>query len=140
MKPDTIINAEQAMINSQEASSFKLNASTDFLRTPEKGSEFSINKSEKPSEIGAISADVAITTMLPQPVIDEPIVDDKTTASSYPTVAADDDLIEKDWVDKAKKIISDTKDNPHQQEKEISELQVKYLKDRFKIEIGNSGN
>ncbi len=48
-----------------------------------------------------------------------------------PPVAADEDLIEKEWVVRAKKIINDTKDDPYHQEREVSKLQVDYLKKRF---------
>lgn len=48
-----------------------------------------------------------------------------------PMVAADDDLIEKEWVDKAKKIIQQTKSDPYTQEKEVSKLQADYIKKRY---------
>lgn len=61
---------------------------------------------------------------------------------SVATVAQDDDLsaddvdvIEKEWVDKAKKIVSATKDDPHQQEKEVSKLQADYLMKRYGKQI-----
>lgn len=59
-----------------------------------------------------------------------PIADDDA-----PLVAADDELIEKEWVDKAKKIVAKTKDNPYQQEKEVSRLQADYLKKRYGKEV-----
>ncbi len=48
-----------------------------------------------------------------------------------PLVAADDDLIEKEWVDKAKKIIEQTRSDPYAQEKEVSKLQADYMKKRY---------
>ncbi len=48
-----------------------------------------------------------------------------------PTIADDVDVIEKEWVDKAKSIVSSTKDNPHMQEKEVSKLQADYLMKRY---------
>ena len=48
-----------------------------------------------------------------------------------PLVAGDDDLIEKEWVDKAKKIIQQTKSDPYAQEKEVSKLQADYIKKRY---------
>jgi hypothetical protein len=56
-----------------------------------------------------------------------PAVGDDTN----PTSAADDDLIEKEWVEKAKKVIADTKHDPHLQEQEVSRLQADYLKKRY---------
>ncbi len=48
-----------------------------------------------------------------------------------PTTAGDDDLIEKEWIDKAKKIISETKNDPHEQEKAFIRLQADYLRKRY---------
>lgn len=57
-----------------------------------------------------------------QPVV----VDD-----SNPSVAADDDLIEKEWVEKAKQIIRETKDDPFAQEQAVRKLQADYLHKRY---------
>jgi hypothetical protein len=54
-------------------------------------------------------------------------VQDDTT----PAVAADEDLIEKEWVEKAKKVIAETKHDPHLQEQAVSQLQADYLKKRY---------
>jgi hypothetical protein len=52
-------------------------------------------------------------------------------ATGNPLVANDDDLIEKEWVDKAKKIIQQTRSDPYEQEKEVSKLQADYIKKRY---------
>jgi hypothetical protein len=73
---------------------------------------------------------------LPTPV---PVADDdaaKTLSDDNPAVAADEDLIEKEWVDKAKKIISDTRDDPAAREKQVGQLQADYLKKRYGKELG----
>lgn len=62
-----------------------------------------------------------------------------TTVSSTPTVAddanpmiADDvDLIEKEWVEKAKKIVAQTKDDPYKQNEEINKVKADYIKKRY---------
>ena len=51
--------------------------------------------------------------------------------STSPAIAADEDLVEKEWVDKAKKLVAQTKDDPYQQEKQVSKLQADYLKKRY---------
>ena len=61
-----------------------------------------------------------------------PVQDDTT----MPTVANDDDLIEKEWVDKAKKIIADTRDDPYRREREVNRLQTDYLMKRYGKELG----
>lgn len=52
-------------------------------------------------------------------------------ADDSPAVAADEDLIEKEWVEKAKKVISETKHDPYAQEQAISRLQADYLNKRY---------
>ena len=81
------------------------------------------------------------------PVLPSPTAPQRTTApnplpllplapqENNPTVASDDEVIEKEWVDKAKKIITDTKNDPYRQEKEVSKLQADYLKKRYGKEV-----
>jgi hypothetical protein len=71
---------------------------------------------------------------MPAPVTAQPALQDT------PLAAADDDLIEKEWVDKAKKIVLETKDNPYSQEEKVSQLQADYLKKRYgkDIKLSNS--
>jgi hypothetical protein len=58
-----------------------------------------------------------------------------TPADGNPATASDEEVIEKEWVDKAKKIITQTKNDPYQQEKEVSKLQADYLKKRYGKDI-----
>ena len=44
------------------------------------------------------------------------------------------------WVDKAKKIIAETKDDPYRREREVSKLQIEYIRRRYGREIGDSGD
>lgn len=57
--------------------------------------------------------------------------------SGSPTVASDDELIEKEWVDKAKKVIAETKDDPYRREQEVNRLQADYLAKRYGRELGS---
>ena len=52
-----------------------------------------------------------------------------------PQTAEDNDDIEKEWVDKAKKIVSQTKSDPYLQERSVSRLQADYLKKRFNKDV-----
>lgn len=45
--------------------------------------------------------------------------------------ADDSDLIEKEWVQKAKQIIAATKDDPHKQTREISHMKADYIQKRY---------
>jgi hypothetical protein len=62
------------------------------------------------------------------------------TGQSAPQMADDLDLIEKEWVDKAKAIVEHTKHDPRAQSVEISRFKAGYLRQRFnkdlKIEEG----
>ena len=80
--------------------------------------------------------------VLPQPIpIVQPTVDpgaaqSATSDDAAALIANDDDLIEKEWVDKAKKIIAETKDDPYRREVEIGKLQIEYIRKRYGREIG----
>lgn len=52
-------------------------------------------------------------------------------SSDSPTVAEDVDLIEKEWVIKAKNIVSKTKNDPSQQNIELNKFKADYLNTRF---------
>lgn len=108
---------------------------------PELGRERYTETREQIQDPRAISA-AASSISLPTPVLvtPVPINDDNSTtvADGIPLVANDDDLIEKEWVDKAKRIIHETRDDPHRREAEISRLQVEYLRKRYGKELGAS--
>lgn len=57
---------------------------------------------------------------------------------STPAVAEDDDLIEKEWVKKAKNIIDKTKDDPFTQSNEMSLFKADYIKKRYNKTIKTS--
>lgn len=62
-----------------------------------------------------------VTTISRQAIFDD----------TNPTSAADEDLIEKEWVEKAKKVVAETKHDPYLQGQEVSKLQADYLKKRY---------
>ncbi|MFZ1250404.1 MAG: hypothetical protein WAR37_03095 [Candidatus Microsaccharimonas sp.] len=87
------------------------------------------------SDAAAAASAVAGPTVVPIP--DPPVAADPvTTISATPLVAADEDLIEKEWVDKAKQIIEQTRDDPHARTQKVNELQRDYLQKRFGKTIG----
>ncbi len=94
----------------------------------------------RPTE-GAPAVPVTIPA-LPAPIVmqddatAQPVV---TQDASTPIAAADDDLIEKEWVDKAKNIIEETKDDPYRREQEVGKLQREYIKKRYGRDIGDTG-
>lgn len=52
-----------------------------------------------------------------------------------PEEAADLDLIEKEWVLKAKQIVEQTSDDPFSQQEELSKMKAEYLKKRYKKDL-----
>ena len=53
------------------------------------------------------------------------------TSVAVPAVADDQDLIEKEWVAKAKQIIEKTRDDPHQQSQELTVFKNDYMQKRY---------
>mgnify|MGYP001156628493 CR=1 FL=1 len=106
------------------------------------GSDSSINNTEK-MDAGVGDRDLSTTNLPPvaifTPVVDDGVVDVNTTnvANSNPLVASDDDLIEKEWVEKAKKIVSDTHDDPYAQDEAINKLQADYIDKRYGRKLGS---
>lgn len=86
----------------------------------------------------AVDASSIAVPQVPAPMAPAAPVVDNTLLGGTPAIAADDDLIEKEWVDKAKKIISLTRGNPYEQAKAIAGLQADYLKKRHNREVGGS--
>lgn len=108
------------------------------LQSPERQSNDAERGAEQSAQAQAAIAAQPTPISLPAPV--QPQADDAQPAvtDDLPAVAADDDLIEKEWVDKAKEIIGHTAGDPAQREKEVSRLQADYLKKRYGKELGAS--
>ena len=72
------------------------------------------------------------------PAVDSGVADVNTTISSddNPLIAGDDDLIEKEWVEKAKRIVSETHDDPYTQDKAVNRLQADYINKRYGRKLG----
>jgi hypothetical protein len=66
-----------------------------------------------------------------QQSVADPAVDD----ANMPVIADDADLIEKEWVLKAKEIVARTKHDPYQQNKEVERVKADYMKKRYNKEI-----
>ena len=74
------------------------------------------------------------------PTVQPPVDNATTSPVANPTAANDDDVIEKEWVDRAKQVILQTKDNPYAREKAIGELQRDYLSKRYGRQVGASND
>ena len=102
--------------------------------SPEQAPERASEQLQQPAQPTVDPASIA----LPTPVLPSVSQDDASAKPSddAPAEAADEDLIEKEWVDKAKQIIAETKEDPHEREKEVGKLQVDYLKKRYGKDLG----
>lgn len=122
--------------------------SVDYLSSPEQVEQAPIQpeRAELSQERGQEQHHAATATPLPVPVSVQlptpiqPASDDSGTKTDddAPPTAADEDLIEKEWVDKAKKIIVDTKEDPHRREREVGKLQADYLRKRYGKDLGST--
>lgn len=111
-------------------------ASPEFEQhaTPERGEQRSAVELAPPPISAPIMPPVAAAPVVIQP---EPQFD---ATVSNPIAANDDDSIEKEWVDRAKQVIVQTKDNPYAREKAIGELQRDYLMKRYGRQLGSSND
>lgn len=102
-------------------------------KNPEQGGKFEKQDGERKVERGPSVSQVAALPIPPlqpsTPALDTTL--SNPLSNSTPLVANDDDLIEKEWVDKAKQVLAITKDDPYRREQEVSKLQVEYLRKRY---------
>lgn len=86
-----------------------------------------------PTQTDQSSANVAANDNQALPPVDS--TQSSATQSSAPQIADDVDLIEKEWVNKAKEIVEQTKDDPYNQNREIVRLRADYMKKRYNKDI-----
>lgn len=77
---------------------------------------------------GAVSQAV---TALPATPIPIQIPQATPPATATPVIADDTDVIEKVWVDKAKRIVTETQGDPYRTSKELNYLKKDYIEKRF---------
>jgi len=74
-------------------------------------------------------ADTDVPDAAATPVSTAPPTADDQAVAALP--AKDGDLIEKQWVERAKSIIAKTADDPHRQKHEVSKMKAAYIQKRF---------
>ncbi len=60
---------------------------------------------------------------------------DDSHVSSNPVVAEDNDVLEKEWVDKAKQIVAETRNDPREQTNKFVVMRHDYVKKRYGKEM-----
>jgi hypothetical protein len=108
------------------------------LPTPETGLDAGLERGEQTAEASAAAANAAYQGAPVAPPLPAPVAPVASATDDSPTVAGDEDVIEKEWVDKAKKIILETKDDPYGRTERVNALQKDYLRKRYSKELGAS--
>jgi hypothetical protein len=76
------------------------------------------------------------STGIPQSPLQQPPATPITSVlPSTPAIADDADLIEKEWVEKAKEIVEKTRNDPYLQNQEINKVKADYLKKRYNKDV-----
>jgi hypothetical protein len=88
---------------------------------------------------GAMPLPTAPVVAAGQPMAAPLPATDASAPKATPVSAADGNLIEKEWIDKVKQVISHTADDPHAQQREISRLVADYVLKRTGRTIGKDG-
>lgn len=71
----------------------------------------------------------------PMPAAPGPAPATRIPVNDSPAVADDGDLIEKEWVNKAKFIVETTRIDPHRQNKELSKFKADYIQKRYNKQL-----
>ncbi len=111
-----------------------LPSSAEQLPTAEKGAEAAPSPERARPSQGFVLPPVH-PPALPADDTKAKAKDDDDSDDDTPRQADDVDVIEMEWVNKAKQIIEKNKDNPHAQEAAFEKLQRDYLKKRYGKEI-----
>ena len=83
--------------------------------------------------------DATVVQPVQMPIQDQPVATQPvSTDSTLPVEASDNDVMEKEWVDKIKQIITSTKRDPHAQQNEVSRLMADYVLKRFGKKVGGA--
>jgi hypothetical protein len=103
--------------------------------TPDKGSEKAPAGSETAARPAAAAPVAAAPTAVPLPM--PPVTPagappaPSAAGSTALSVKDDGDLIEKEWVNKAKQIVERTREDPYKQSEELTVFKADYMKQRY---------
>ena len=120
------------------------------LPTPVASSELPVVGSDRVPQLGMVEA-ASVTRQMPNmaaPPADPPTLQlpNPTTSTQVgvatavplpatPSLADDSDLIEKEWVEKAKAIVASTRDDPFIQNREVGRIKADYIKKRYNKDL-----
>jgi hypothetical protein len=99
--------------------------------SPEQGPTSAAEQAPKAGSVTTPTTTIPLPLPANQPASD-PKSDVSATTQLASLAAADDtDLIEKEWVNKAKAIVERTRDDPHKQSEELTVVKADYLQKRY---------
>lgn len=116
-------------------------AAPNMSPLPERQTQEIVNESQAgraveagaaPSPVNPLQQQVTQAAPPQPPVLPQPPV---TSNPTTPIIADDSDLIEKEWVLKAKEIVARTRHDPYQQNKEVERIKADYMKKRYNKDI-----
>jgi hypothetical protein len=122
--------------------SFEIPKSSEHLErsefNPDKDPSLSVEASREvlPAPSFGTNDPAALTNIPSDQQTAQPVVTSGQPTTATPVVVADDvDVMEKEWVERAKKVIAMTSHDPYTESKEIAKLKASYMKQRFKKDI-----
>ena len=101
----------------------------------EAGIEKAPEHNERAADASSALADAASISAPAQTQVTDDKSSDDVNDTTSPVVAADQDVIEKEWVDSSKKIIAETQGDPHGRSRRVGKLHADYLKKRYGKEL-----
>lgn len=101
--------------------------------SPENLAGKSEQMSATPEAAGSVPAPPPVIPAIPLPAPPTSPQSDVvvTTPTTSSAVADDGDLIEKEWVDKAKRIVEANRNNPYNQSEELTVVKADYMQKRY---------
>ena len=115
----------------EQAPNADLGAESQAGKKPEKAQPAGAERSAAgPSQPAAMPA-IPLPTPPVMPLPSQNGAVNNTTAASAQLMADDSDLIEKEWVNKAKQIVERTRDDPYRQSEQLTEVKVDYMQKRY---------
>ena len=104
----------------------------NIVALPEKGSANAV-------AVTPVVAPAAPSTLPVDPPLFSPVPSRPTAGNggsvNAPVAADDNDLIEKEWVSKAKEIVEKTKEDPYTQSQELTKFKADYMLKRYNKEL-----
>jgi len=103
------------------------------LNEPDGGGQMMPNPQPVPSALPQANSQSTINepSTLPANIV----AANPASAAQAPATADDSDLIEKEWVERAKAIVEGTRNDPYLQNKELNNFKADYMKKRYNKDI-----